>query len=819
MKLLIQDLKQALRSLKHSGGQTAISAVGLAVGIVCFTFSLNWLWTEMNYDYFRPEYKDLYVLEREATNGDFRGAYNSHKLSEQLDSLFGEQASYAMYKPFYGKDKCCLPDKQEDAYYLLCLKATPNIAEVLGIKTLSGSVEESLQTWDKFAITESMAKRIFGRTDVVGEQMMVVYPYRTWTYTVGAVIEDNLKDGTNFPYDYIRFLDYNARNDDLWNSMNYYYLVRTQDARMTEGLLERLDIPNTEGQKLVLTPLRFFHKMGNGGTFLEKYLYPLAFTVISLLLLLGALVNLTMIYTSIYLGRLREYMLRRSLGASDWRNAGWMMTEVVPVVLVAILLAAVCMEWCFATDVVPGSSWFVLRIFGWVVLAVCVSVLVAFTYPVLKLRRACRRAFRGERSRGYSHVWLLVVQCVVCAFLLYISMGMQRQISKMLHADLGYDHENILRLYTGWPTDPDMEGHFDFESIFHDLPQEFRNEASCITDAIAMRADLFNRKTTHKVDFIAETLRNSGQTDDIKQGENWWNFAFMEIPYRAIEFFNIRMEGGESFLPEGDSEGDIQVLLNEAAAGMMAAKGQSESVYTGHSTSHTFCNMDPSRPQHILGKRLQVRGKVKLRVNDFHVEDGPMMLVGVPERHECFYVEHDAIYIKHAPGQRQEAEEAVRRVLERHDVLPDQIYLMSFDEYIAENYKEESYYANLLTVMTLFSVLVTVFGLISMMLYSLRLRRRSMAIRRVMGATFYDIFRPDLIRYSILVLSGGVFAYFPAVWFMRKWMEYFYFGEAPGVGLMLVILTRLLLVVAMIVYWQVRRCMNEKPVDVLKPEA
>ena len=147
-----------------------------------------------------------------------------------------------------------------------------------------------------------------------------------------------------------------------------------------------------------------------------------------------------------------------------------------------------------------------------------------------------------------------------------------------------------------------------------------------------------------------------------------------------------------------------------------------------------------------------------------------MMLVGVPERHECFYVEHDAIYIKHAPGQRLEAEEAVRRVLERHDVLPDQIYLMSFDEYIADNYKEESYYANLLTVMTLFSVLVTVFGLISMMLYSLRLRRRSMAIRRVMGATFYDIFRPDLIRYSVLVLSGGVFAYFPAVWFIRKWM-------------------------------------------------
>lgn len=818
MGLFIQNLKQALRGLKHSGVQVAISAIGLAVGIVCFTFSLNWLWQEMNYDYFRPDYKDLYVLERESTDGAVRNAYNSYKLSEQLDSLFGEQASYAVYRPIMGKIKCCLPDKQENAYYLQGLNATPNIAEVLGIKTLPGSVEEALQTDDKFAITEGLAKRIFGKTDVVGEQLMFASPYETWTFTVGAVIEDNLKDGTNFPYDYIRCLG-NESSENAWNYMNFFYLVRTKDAHVTERLLERVNIPNIEELKLVLTPLCFYHKMGEGGTFLEKYLYPLAFTVISLLLLLGALVNLTMIYTSVFLGRLREYMLRRSLGASDWRNAGWMMTEVVPVVLVAILLAAVCMEWCSAAGVVPGNSWFILRIFGWVVLAACVSVLVAFAYPVLKLHRACRRAFRGEQGSGHSHVWLLVVQCVVCVFLLYISIGMQRQISKMVHAELGYDHENILRLYTGWKATPEMEGMFDFEDIFYDLPQEFRRESSCITDAIAMRADLFNRITTHCIDVMTETQRNYMQGNGETEGNHWSYFPFMEIPYRAVDFFNIRMEGGESFRPEEDREGEIQVLLNENAYDLLVAQGQSEPLYTGNNASDSWSSINPSCSQHIWGMRMQVRGKAKPRVNDFHVKDVPMILIGVPEHHECFYMEYDAIYIKHAPGQRKEAEEAVRRVLARHDVQPDQIYLMSFDEYIADHYKEERYYANLLTVMALFSVLVTVFGLISMMLYSLRLRRRSMAIRRVMGATFYDIFRPDLIRYSVLVLSGCVVAYFPAVWFMRKWMEYFYFGEVPGVGLMLVILSGLWLVVAMIVYWQVHRCMNEKPVEVLRPES
>ena len=61
MDLWMQDLRQALRGLKHHGWQAGISAAGLVVGIVSLTFSLNWLWTETNYDYFRPGYKDIYA--------------------------------------------------------------------------------------------------------------------------------------------------------------------------------------------------------------------------------------------------------------------------------------------------------------------------------------------------------------------------------------------------------------------------------------------------------------------------------------------------------------------------------------------------------------------------------------------------------------------------------------------------------------------------------------------------------------------------------------------------------------------------------------
>ncbi len=140
--------------------------------------------------------------------------------------------------------------------------------------------------------------------------------------------------------------------------------------------------------------------------------------------------------------------------------------------------------------------------------------------------------------------------------------------------------------------------------------------------------------------------------------------------------------------------------------------------------------------------------------------------------------------------------------------------LSSLDEYISGNYKEETYYANLLSALTVFSVLITFSGVFSMLLYSLRLRRRSMAIRRVMGAGFRDVFRPQLRSYLLYVVAGGVLAYFPAALLMHKWMEYFHYGENAGRR------TDGGHRYCVYAWWcrsssmdEVRRCMNDKPVE------
>ena len=319
-------------------------------------------------------------------------------------------------------------------------------------------------------------------------------------------------------------------------------------------------------------------------------------------------------------------------------------------------------------------------------------------------------------------------------------------------------------------------------SIFKNLPQEFRKESgSGITDAIAMPGDIFNPVSLHYISVWTEEELAEGK-ESYESGDKGVRYA--EIPFRAMEFFGIKSKNGATFSQKAEQAGKLQVLFNGSAMqGVNVKDVRKARLYTGKMTGNEQCILlKTDYNTHYEHQALNIVGEVDIRLSDFHKGEEEMMLVGVPENHQCDFFEHDAVYIKYEEGKREDAEAAVRRVLRRFDVPEEKIMLSSLDEYISGNYKEETYYANLLSALTVFSVLITFSGVFSMLLYSLRLRRRSMAIRRVMGAGFRDVFRPQLRSYLLYVVAGGVLAYFPAALLMHKWMEYFHYGETPGRG-------------------------------------
>ncbi len=825
MQILLQNIIQAIRSLRTQAWQVAISSVGLAVGIVCLAFSANWLWVETNYDSFRSDYEQMYVLEMTDSVKNISVPKIAWKEFVELK----RQTEDEFFK--LGIVRCETDDwflttsKGYNELHPFTMQEMDTTAMKILLKMIHGGRVQGLRNvGNDLIITDKAAMRVFGKTDVVGEMLYADgYPF-----PITGVCAAN-EGASNFEFDAIRHVWPGNMEATGYTQLNFNVIVQTADP---EHALERMSFYRHEGQDSVcwnLIPLRMFPKLCPEAmqmqwkkySFVEGYFYNIAFCIISLLLVISAVSNLIMVFTSINLARVREYALRRSMGATAWQNVEWILIGIVPTLIISMMLSGVIMEWIIKLADVP---WDISDINSFLYMseaAVVVLCLLGMSYPIWRLRCAYRSSFLGYGDGGRSHQWLIVVQCMACAFLLFLSLGMQRQISGMINAELGFDTKNILRLHTNWENPEGYTRYFNFGRIYKDLVQEFgRETASGVVDVIPMETDIFNRWARNTIIVVDENIFEQTKSIDVFTLPRI-KMDFVEIPFRATDFFNIRLKNGQKMMQDEESPERMQVYFNSEAMKLVAPDGTPKmdfySVRLGSNYRYSY-NPDKG-PAHWENKLLNIKDVTELRTTDFYTAAAPTMYLGVEEFHPCRNERHDAIYIKYADGRREDAEAAVRKVLAKFDVPEEQYMLTTFEEYIKGTYKKDVFIANLLSALTVFSIVITLAGVFSMLLYSLRLRRRSMAIHRVMGATFKDIFVPTLRPYIIYAVVGCVIAYFPAYILMRKWMEYFYYGKTPGVLLMFAILASMCAIITLIVWWQVSLCMKDKPVEILKPEA
>ncbi len=829
--LFFQNLIQALRHLRRTTWQTLVSLIGIVTGIVSMTLSANWLWTEFNHDYFRPDYRNLHVL----TTGDAAGLVSVPVRDAVENIAKNEGIEVAVSSAFAIPSKfSLLDDGQKPPFAGKYCGITPEWFKMMQPRMVMGDERQLFEGHKRVLLSRKMATYFFPCVEAaIGKTLHC--GTLSDNFTVAGVFED-VPGETVYDCDAYFFLDQVCKPE-----VNSTYIIRSYqlllcsdnpaDAveRIARGLeqYEHVDAKVTASK-----PLRYKAWLRSSDTFLDTYLYPLAFFVISFILLLGALVNVLMVCISTFLGRTREYTLRRCLGASARQNGLWILTETLPVFLLGLLFATVVLEWMKYAHWVPGSEERVFLTFSIVAVGTLALLCLSLLYPMWLMHRAYRLAFAGRTVNAATHSYLLMAQSFACALMLFIALGMQRQLSTMIYGDLGFERDNILRLYTGSLGNRHGIGEVhDFGAVARALPDVFKREVGAgITDAILMPADIFSPITEHGFRVFTTQQQRELQpyvgTDEFykiswEMCKDRKTLLYIEIPFRAMDFFHIAVDEGEPLHAEGLSSNELPVLLNRQALDDLQEDFPTRLHYHYGRMSHiSMGRMDNEKEKHFEGAPLRIQGVTHLTNAPYFGRPAAMAFVGVPENHDCYLRQHDAVYVKHAPGRREEVEAVMRHILTtKFDVPEEKISLMSLDEYISSFYEDPLQFATLLSLIAALCVFITFSGVFSLLLYSLRLRRRQMAIRRVMGASFGDVWRATLPPYLVFTLLGGVAAYVPAHLFLDRWMSSFTTGETPGIGFMAAIVGGMLVVVCLLVYFQVRRAMHEKPVDVLSPEA
>lgn len=783
MRLFIINLTGAVRNLVKFRWQTLISVVSLAFGLVCLAFSANWFWYETHYESFRRDADKMYQLKFEWIDSERTDGGSSfpplmyelmrRTLSPKDDVVLFFGRTRETFHEFNGRElKSCG-----------CIGVSDNYLEVMGQPLLHGDIRTALTRPGQAVISRSLAERVFGTENVVGRQL----DFDWLSFTITGVTEDVPAHSHLRADVYTNYESMNPREEWRWHNFSVGVLIKTTDTlsvmRRLAAMADMEEMKQLSPMRMYLLPIGQSFSQKSETTFWTDFLYPVAFTAVSALLMLSALFNYVFILTTQMAGRLREYKLRISLGGSFRKNAVWLLTEVGVVQGLVVVVSAMAVELASYFSGMTDVCATIYRAWGLCLVPYFLLVVLGLAYPLWNLRRLYRAQFAGRAVRPQRPGAMLVVQLATCVLLLFVFWGAGRQFRLMLNSDLGFTTTNILRVGNEYGA---------LDDVYFDLPDAIRSAGtSSVDDAIAVNADIFERSGSF------ETTASGLGLDDERIGDT--AVALMDIYPSTFRFFEVKPLSGH--LPDGRSEGTIQYVFSKAALASLHLQDY------------------PDQPLKFGKKEAKAVAVVDLSNRSFRDRRECLVYYCLPERTlPDVNATRSAIYVKYKPGMRAEAEQAVAGVLKKFEVPEDRVEVTSFDEYIRTYYEKELRYFRLFSMLMVGSVLITLFGVVSMSMYTMRMHRRSIAIRRIYGADFWLLARHYLGGYVGVSLLAAVVAYPVGLYAMTEWLKAY--TERVEVGWLqgVAVLAMVLALVVAVVLWQVRRVMNDDPADVVRNE-
>ncbi len=140
------------------------------------------------------------------------------------------------------------------------------------------------------------------------------------------------------------------------------------------------------------------------------------------------------------------------------------------------------------------------------------------------------------------------------------------------------------------------------------------------------------------------------------------------------------------------------------------------------------------------------------------------------------------------------------------------------DENFSKAFKTEQQFGKALTVMACLAILIASLGLLGMIVYSLELRTKEIGIRKISGASTWNIITLISRSYALLIIAAFFIGAPLSWWMMDQWLGTFAYRIAPSPWLFVVVgLATLAIAFSITSYHSVRAALTN-PVDVLKDE-
>ncbi|MDR0891467.1 MAG: ABC transporter permease [Mediterranea sp.] len=786
-------LKLAFRNLWKYRMQNAISIVGLAVGFACFALANLWIHYEMTYDQELKNLDRTYILYRKllVSGGNTYETRTSCLTAKTLRSQFPEVEASCGYT---FQPDATISNTSKEQVKVACLVADSaylSINPEAG-RLIQGSID-FLQLPGHIALTEKLATKLFGNArQALGETVTL----NGEAFQVEAILRTP-SEHSNLYFDCWRVL----KPDPYYNQWGVslgHTLVRLQPGTDVQAFTQKMRsyteqepaIDDSKTLDLRPTPTTPPAKFTTFSPFKESYLMPFAqfhyseinteqpirilylylFSATGILVIACALINYLSLFVVRMRTRMREIELRRICGSSTAGLFRLFSVEYLLSILLSGMLGFVLIEWAL-----PGFrrlSHVSGNVYGEALLYFVAVLLLSLLCLLPFVLRRQRRTFKGG-GRLIGAKWSLWLQLFICLLLIFCIGVMQKQLHFLSAGDLGWDRHNTAVLEINSPA-PDS----------YDIANKAIGEMPFVTEY-----------TPHTIPLFPTTMsmHNTYGTWDGKQAGDPEEVSFNVIPgFSNIGLYHLKLVAG--VVPPDDAKD--QVLVNETAVRQMGMT-------------------DP------IGKRIGNEYTIAGVLKDFYILSPtlpiePMLFM--PIKLELF---EPITLIKYKEGAWNELRQRIDSVCAPFTPYPgvsSAYELTNVEEAYDKMLASEYMLLRLLGITSIVCVLVSMFGVFSLVSLSCERRRKEIAIRKVNGARLRDILALFGREYLILLVSAAVVA-FPIGYALMKWWLQSYTKQVPiGFTLYPLIFLAVALLIALCIGWRVWQAARSNPADTIKAE-
>jgi putative ABC transport system permease protein len=799
-------LKTIIRNLMRNKFYSAINIVGLAIGITACILIMLYVQFELSYDKFHEKADRIYRVNLLSVRDN--NSYNLAKSSPPVRNVMQdeipeieeavrvtnyEQMVMQYKNKVFNENKWCFVDD--------------NFFKIFSASFIYGEPTEALVQPNTVVITETTAKRYFGKENPIGKTLSRKFN-NDWTVT--GVIKD-FPENSHLKPDFLASIKSQPVDNNMnWinNILHTYVLVKDGAAKQDvdvklEGVvnthvgpymkknrgvsLEEFEVQGNQ-YKYYTQPLTEIHL--DSGVYLGpepsgNNNYLIIFSIIAVFILVIACINYMNMSTARSVNRAKEVGIKKSLGSNRKNLVLQFLSESVFVTLIALVLALALIKILlpvFNNLVDKQLVFSYTENFSTIPLLLVLGIvigIIAGSYPAFFLSSfKPMKVINGIHTSVGSHAklrsGLVVFQLIVTIVLFTGTFFISKQLNFLQHKELGFNKENLV--------------------IIKNAHYLWTQKSSFENELLEQPGIL---QVSNSTNIPGRSKWNATFFHELASDAKLMNQLWTDVDF--LKAYEIELLEGR-FFEKGNLANNKSIVISEAALKDLNVENPiGKIIYKQRKSEETS---------------FTIIGVIKdFHLHSLHHEMQPLVLF---DDHDMLMSNGDYLSIRISG----DIQENLKKIEQTWDKLANgqPLDYVFFDEDFGRLYAADVQTEKIVSIFSVLAIFIACLGLLALAAFVAEQRTKEIGVRKVNGARIGQILYSLNQNFMKWVAVAFVIATPIAYYTMNKWLEDFAYKTNLSWWIFALAGMLALGIVLLTVSWQSWRAATRNPVEALRYE-